>query len=292
MGDDEARGGFYVSMLEQDISHGLMPIGGRIRKTYQPCARLLSGDAEAPPEVQEMVADAMATNHDSLASSVSERVNQTAAAVAAHGRAIYEIAYYRRGQTPVAFVLFHLDPRFVFQVRASFVQRIPPGIRIPAETLSAETTEITDHERPLDPNRLLVTHWPPDYKDVSQRIRELKWSRVPYDFERFREAQERALGASTRPMGWNARGLFDRTQTGYYYCARELRFQRLKITLRDHIVSRLNWALERAGQQIGFQARVLLEGLPTLSDVVRAEELLAAGETSFKEIIDRFTLYG
>jgi hypothetical protein len=158
---------------------------------------------------------------------------------------------------------------------------------------------------------LLVTHWPPDYKDVSQRIRELKWlgarqypdflvpsldepeaSRVPYDFERFREAQERALGASTRPMGWNARGLFDRTQTGYYYCARELRFQRLKITLRDHIVSRLNWALERAGQQIGFQARVLLEGLPTLSDVVRAEELLAAGETSFKEIIDRFTLYG
>src|SRR5258708_3366815 len=48
--------GFYVSMLEEDVQLGLMPIGGRIRKTDQLCVRLLSGADEAPRELQGLVA--------------------------------------------------------------------------------------------------------------------------------------------------------------------------------------------------------------------------------------------
>lgn len=39
--------------------------------------------------------------------------------------------------------------------------------------------------------------------------------------------------------------------------------------MRDLIMERLNTAIAQAGSQLGFQAAIELEGLPTLSDVER-----------------------
>src|SRR5438128_1564485 len=102
---DEQQGGrFYVYMLEQDVALQLMPIGGEIRKTDEPCARLLSHGQEASQDAHELVVAALSGERDSLASAVAEHMNQTAAAVIAYGRAVYEVAYYRQDGKPVGFV--------------------------------------------------------------------------------------------------------------------------------------------------------------------------------------------
>src|SRR5205809_2467024 len=265
IGEDEPD--FYVSMLEQDVQLGLMPIGGRVRKTGQPCARLLSGEQEAPSELQNLIAAAMATDRDSLSSAVSERANQTAAVAVAYGRATYEVGYYRLGAMPVGFVLLYLDPRLVAEDGGTFVQRIPRGTVLPGDTIQDAPRELQEDElRVLDADRVLMVGWPPTYQKGPKWIRQLAWlgqeqfpsflienltqpekSRVPYDFEVVREAQDRAVASSTSAIGWNARGSFDRLQTSYYFCLRELRFHRFKIMFRDHIVSCLNDAIARAG---------------------------------------------
>ena len=308
---DEQQGGrFYVHMLEQDVALQLLPVSGEIRRTDEPCARLLSRSQDAPREVQEFVIAGLSGERDSLASAVAEHVNQTAAAVVAHGRAVYEVAYYKQNGKPVGFVLLYLLPQYLVSRRGSLRQEIPHGTRIPSDALGEEPREITERERPLSADRLLIADWPPGYADGQQHVKNLRWlgrkqypeflipkpgvpdaSRVPYDFERFRAVQDRALAATTRFIGWNARGLFDRLQTGYYYAARHLRFERFKIALRDHLLAKLNDVLKRTGRDLGFDAQLQLQGLPGPADVDKAEQELAEGGASLKDIIERFSVY-
>ncbi len=313
-GPDERGGdepGFYVSMLEQDVQLGLIPIGGRIRKTDQTCVRLLSGAGEAPPELQERVASAMATDRDPLSSAVAERVNQTGAVIVAHGRAVYELAYYKRDLTPVGFILLYLDPRFVEEKRGAFVQRVPRGTQLPRDSIQEAPTVLEQDEvRPLAADRVFTIGWPSEYRKGPRWLRRLSWlggtrypsflvdnltrpqgSRVPFDFDALREAHDRALGAVTAGLGWNARGSFDKMQTSYYFCLRDLRFRRFQVVLRDRIVRGLNEALTRAGRILGFDARLSVEGLPTVADIDRAERMLAEGKLSYKDLLNRFSLY-
>jgi hypothetical protein len=305
---EDEETGHYVFMLEQDIADGLIPIGGRIRRTRQPCIRLVSGEQEAPRELAASIANAISSSdRGSLAPAVAQWVRQTAASMTVYGSAMYEIAYYRRDGALVGFIVLHLDPRVIRRRRGEFIQEIPPGTRIPGETLADEPREIPERERPLDASSLLIVDWPPNYGRGPDVVRELMWlgrmqhpkfliprsegSQVPYDFDRFREAQDQALAASTRILGWNGRGSFERGQTGYYYLVRHLRFEEFKIILRDHIIDHLNEALERAGNCVGFKARVLLQGLPTLADIAEAKELLGAAKMTPKELVDRFSIY-
>jgi len=80
-------------------------------------------------------------------------------------------------------------------------------------------------------------------------------------------------------------------QTSYYFCFRELRFRRFQVALRDHIIAALNEALTGAGRVLGFDAQLSLDGLPTTTDIEQAETLLADGQLSYKDLLNRFSFY-
>lgn len=113
-------------------------------------------------------------------------------------------------------------------------------------------------------------------------------SRFNYDSANQIYARKLALAEAGKAIGWNARGLFTDDMLEYYSLKRHLSFEKFKIELRNSIVQTLNEGLKRVGQHMGFEAQIRLHGIPTLSDVERAESELAAGGKAFGEILKPF----
>ncbi len=113
---------------------------------------------------------------------------------------------------------------------------------------------------------------------------------VPFDTEAHLRTRHMALAEATSAIGWNARWSFDGDVLEYYLLDRQLTFEQFKIELRDEILATLNVGLRRIGTEMGFRAQVVLEGLPTLTDVVTARERLSSGNIAFKELTDPFSL--
>jgi len=100
---------------------------------------------------------------------------------------------------------------------------------------------------------------------------------VPFDATQFFRTQTLAVLSITKRAGWNARRTSGGVITGYYWFRRWLRFERLKIQLRNSLIDCLNDALRLASEQLGFSARITVSGLPELNDVTAAvPEIVAA----------------
>lgn len=93
----------------------------------------------------------------------------------------------------------------------------------------------------------------------------------------------------TEPIGWNARDLFNDNHLEPYNTWRKLRFLQFTIGIRDVIMERLNQAIARAGERIGFQAAIELNGLATHFDVEKVKDDLNTGRRSIREI-ERFAM--
>jgi hypothetical protein len=61
-----------------------------------------------------------------------------------------------------------------------------------------------------------------------------------------------------RSVGWAGRGVFDEQMLDPDIIWRHLQFQRLKISIRDPGLTGLNQMLDRAGDVLGFEARLQL----------------------------------
>jgi hypothetical protein len=112
--------------------------------------------------------------------------------------------------------------------------------------------------------------------------------RIPYDSSQHFRSQHVAVAAATKALGWNARGLFSDDTLEYYELHRQLRFERFKIALREGILTTLNSTLQRVGRELGFSAKLHIEGLPIHSDVERADEMLASGSGTFRDVLEPF----
>lgn len=95
------------------------------------------------------------------------------------------------------------------------------------------------------------------------------------------------IAKATEPIGWNARDLFKGNHLEPYNTWRRLRFLEFTIGLRDLITGNLNMAIAQAGERIGLQAAIELEGLSTLADVEKAKDDLRSGARSIGDL-ERF----
>jgi hypothetical protein len=116
-------------------------------------------------------------------------------------------------------------------------------------------------------------------------------SSAPYDFDRFKRTELLAVASVTRHTGWYARGTFSEYETEFYFMKRRLRLLRFLQQLRTFIFETANQIIARAGAEIGFQARIVPGGLPSLVDIEEAESMLDRGELSVNSLFDRFSLY-
>jgi len=285
----------YSRMFIEDVTVGLMPIGGRSERRQFGACLLPRGQA-----AERMVAEALGRRSHAwdLGPGLCDFVHDCGQIVMAYGRAVYEIVYLSEaaGTAPSAFRFESIHSGTVVRVGNGFVQRVPTSV--------AEAEGVPE-ELPLPSDRLLIFE-PKVYADRKvRRVLELlgilgaqlipdfvfeERMQGPFDFSVYRRSQKEAVAAATQAVGWNARGLLTDDLLEHYWMQRHLMFEEFKMQLRDEILVSLGEGLERVGRVMGFSAQLEVSGLPTAADVAIARTALMEGKGSFKDIVRPVTL--
>jgi hypothetical protein len=283
-------------MFFEDVSLGIMPIGGR---SSRPDFKITLSPANT--EAQNIISVGLAGGHatHSLGDTVCEFFRMLAANLCAAPRAVFEVAYFEEPETkkPLGFDLVSINEAQLVKIRGKTYQFVPPDV-----AKEAHVAELI----PLPEEDLLVFQPPATFKkplrDLRANLSELDKMRfpslaleamqknMPYDLKAHERSMKLALMEAVKPVGWNARGSFDGLIMSYYLVHLMIGFERFKVQLRDSMLVALNTGLERIGGKIGFQTRIKIEGLPTLSDVDTANHNLSSGAMPFTEVMKCFEL--
>jgi hypothetical protein len=286
-------------MLLEDVSLGIMPIGGRSSRS-----RFSVTTSPADKRAEKIIAGGLATRdrycRDSLAESLYEFFRLLATELCAEDRATYEIVYFEEPETH-AFTGFDL----LFIPETQLVTRWGRTYQVVRPEVSKErqVAELI----PLPKEDLLVFVPPTAYQTALRNLRvsladldgmtfssfalEAMQKGMPYDFKGHERSRMLALLEAIKPIGWTARGSFNDFIMSYYLVHLTIEFERFKIHLRDSILETLNAGLERIGEKVGFKTQIQINGLPTLSDVDTARHNLNSGAVAFTEIMKCFNLH-
>jgi hypothetical protein len=294
----EGFGEFYMHMFPEDVSLGIMPIGGRSSRPNFGVTLCPADEA-----VKDMITAGL-NRRDygygrSLADSLYEFFHLLAADLCAAEQAIFEIVYLEDPQTKkmIGFELAFISENQIVEKRGQLYQFIP---------LELARERNVPEQIPLVREDLMVFKAPADFekalRDVRQILAQLDKSRfpmmlleatkrnVPYDFIAHERSMKLALVEAVKPIGWNARGTFNDCVLSYYWIHLSLTFEKFKIRLREAMLTTLNSGLERIGEKISFKAQIKIEGLPTLADIDTANKNLDSGAMPFTEVMKTFEL--
>jgi hypothetical protein len=287
---------FYMHMFQEDVSLGIMPIGGRSsRPGFN--IKLCPADKAAQTTV---IAGLERDHHgNSLADTLWEFLRLVAADVCAAGEATFEIVYLEEPKTQklVGFDLAFISQDQLVKKWNQLYQVVPADL-----ARNRNVSELI----PLAEDELLIFKPPPEFdkslRDLRENLAELDRSRfplmlveatrsnIPYDFTAHQRSMNLALVEAVKPIGWNARGTFNNFVLSYYWIRMSLTFEKFKIRLREAMLATLNRSLQRIGEKVGFKAEIKMEGLPTIADVDNASNQLASGAMPFTEVMKVFEL--
>ncbi|MDP8225369.1 MAG: hypothetical protein P9L99_18550 [Candidatus Lernaella stagnicola] len=283
----------YPHMFVEDVTLDVYPPESREKKRI-----------DLVPEsrgVERMVAESLRHNewYGDLDSALRNFFGNCVETILSFGESFYELAYLSKlgADKPTAFEIVPIAPGSLRRGSKAFVQRIP--VKLAAESNLPREIAIPAA------NILRFVAPPPLGDNVGLFMKELAEARLfemphpkassihgdtpnGYDFQEAVKLEKSAIAQITKKLGWNARGLFDDSMTEHYQLARRLRFERFCIQFRECILAQLNEGLNRAGHRIGFEAQIVLQGLPTIDDVAQSEAALREGAKSFHEIMAPF----
>jgi hypothetical protein len=285
---------FYMHMFSEDVSLGIMPIGGRTKRSDFKIAV-----SPADKQTQAILAAGLDRHHyrHSLTEAVCEFFGMVAAGLCSANRVIFEIAYLEEPETKtlVGFELVLVNQSQLVEKSGQTFQRVPPDVakrRNVSELILLPTENLIEFKPPADFETAL--------RDVRANLSRLDRLRlpelalrttkenIPYDFKAHMRSMDLALVETVRPIGWNARGSYNKRVTSYYWIRLMLTFEKFKVELRGSILITLNNALKRIGKQLGFEAQIEINGLPMQVDVKDAFRKLDLGEVPFTEVMEAF----
>lgn len=105
-----------------------------------------------------------------------------------------------------------------------------------------------------------------------------------YDFEAQQAATNRAVLRSTWDIGWDGRGTFTDMLLDPMRIALRLRFVRLQIKTRDHLLQQLQTHLNDVGAALHADLSLTFTGLSNEGDIAAAERSLERGDTKISEL--------
>ena len=273
--DDRAWDSLNGHMLVEDVRLGVMPIGGRSSVaafSVQPVA----GTSVTSDEITETLGQR--SHARDLAAGASDWIMDCAVATLTRGKAYYEIA--AEGPSSAMFVERmaphqHRWRRAARIVHARVTCSLPGKYALAMEEMRKALLVISD---PLAMGRLMG-----HFSDRGE-------AKVPFDFQLFRQVEANALARATAMSGWNGRGAFhpEHGQNEYHFVYRELKFHGFKAMLREQAILCLNECLQAVQERSGKRMGIHVSGLPTEADAAQALLELAAGHTSFNELLARF----
>lgn len=106
-----------------------------------------------------------------------------------------------------------------------------------------------------------------------------------YDFEFQRTATNQSVLQSTWDIGWDGRGTFTDMLLDPMQIALRLRFVRLQITTRDHLLQQLQAHLRDVGASLQANLSLTFTGLSSESEVAAAERSLKDGDTKLSDLL-------
>jgi hypothetical protein len=288
-------------MLIEDIQNNVMPYRGMTK--WKLDAQIEPANEEALIVIERAISDR--GFRQSLYEVVTHFTQECASLMMIYGRALYEIAYrYDPNDSVVGFEVVDVLPNSVEKVGKKLIQHIPEQV-VQYEELGLDTLE-------LSPENFVTFEFPVYMRHTYKRMMDALYAQgkitsmpdfvlpnlkgeippVPYDLNKFARDQKMAVAEATKLIGWSARDVpDDRFMTEYYHLHRFLRFETFKLELRTSIIKTLNEAISRAGKKLGFEATIVVEGLPTQDTIRQARESLDTGSKRFIDVIHPFLAY-
>jgi hypothetical protein len=285
----------YLQMLAEDVAVGVMPIGGRSKRSGFKVS-VKPSDEEIEGLISRGLGERYGDNR--LPATLSAFIQDCARSIMTFGEETVEILTLMEGSRSEAIRCFSLVSIPPGSVHRAFglafqwvprsvreVYREPALIRLPAESLLTFSPPSRLGARAcrglIAGLRQLSALAPPSVREETR----MGHDSSSFDWTRYHQTQCVALGALTQSIGWNARGSFQESMLEPYFLHRELRFRRFQIELRDSILDKLNEGLRRIGHVLGFSAQLEVCGLPTVDDVDAAERDLVEGRKPFREAL-------
>ena len=286
--------GFYGSMFLQDVTR-LLPYRRGVEDGFT--ARL----SPANERLDELFMTASPTQYgpaQNVEGAVRTFVEDCAQALM-FGPVTYELAFYSRAASPEQFEAFRFEQILqgsVSTIKGRPVQFVPAG-------MSDRSTREGLHYVELDPATVFQFQLDPRTATVVAEAWEIfraadRQQIVPTDmltkhggtstgfvFSEHRSSVSALALSGTRELGWTGRDLFTDGMLDPFKALRHLRFLRFQLIVREATLSGLSALLVRAGERMGFEAKLTVEGLKNAVDLERAEAGLVSGTRSISDLL-------
>lgn len=284
------------SMFIEDMFTGIMPF-----MHYKGEREKYPAKIEPTPssQKQKLITEGISEHEHVyfLEDALCEFVRTTAHVLFSDGVVFYEIVYKKNEAGEIESFGFELlQPFYLFHFWKNYYQIIPWG--------EAKESRIRVQIIKIPIEKILRIDFPKQYGgkrkicSVLKRLWQLSKELIPefqmqamgknenvgFDINEFTRAKYLEIAKFTKEFGWNQRQRSDNYITEYYSMHRFLREKKLEATIRAHIITKLNEALNRA--PLNLDAKIIIENLFSIEEVENQEKLLEEGNIKFMDIFN------
>ncbi len=268
----------YTKMFIDDLSRNIMPMRANFDIRIEPSSN----------EVEELIKLALSNPYEepqniklqNITEVVCDFIKIAAHNLACYGKAYYEIVYFytdEKKQKIDSFAFENIPNHCIKEKFGFYWQYIPPKI---------EEQKINIKRFNWIPkNNILVLCIPKQLGGVRKfrkLVAHLQWLSKYNTLKE--ENIEFFLAKETSQLGWTARKMFNKKVLEFYQNYRYLKFEWTKAVLREYIIHRLNYTLEKIGRELGFNAKIIMEGTPSSQDYKNYVDKLLEGSLQFSEV--------
>lgn len=263
----------YTKMFIDDLSRNIMPMRANFDIKIEPSSN----------EVEELIKLALSNPYEepqNIKEVVCDFIEIAAHNLACYGKAYYEIVYFytdEKKQKIDSFAFENIPNHCIKEIIGFYWQYIPQKI---------EEKKINIKRFNWIPkNNILVLCIPKQLGGVRKfrkLVAHLQWLSKHNILKE--ENIEFFLAKETSQLGWTARGIFNKKVLEFYQNYRYLKFEWTKAVLREYLIHRLNYTLEKIGKELGFNAKIIIEGTPSSQDYKNYIGKLLEGSLQFSEI--------
>ncbi|MBL8030894.1 MAG: hypothetical protein JNK33_01025 [Candidatus Doudnabacteria bacterium] len=289
---DDYQGELF--MFLQDMHLGIMPFKHRRGSTYS--AKLVPADADLEKTIAEAI------SHSGFKPRLSEAVNdfieQTSQSLFYHSEVFFELYCETDDQGNITKIEFyHIYQPSMRKVFGQYFQIIPWS--------AAKHARIKAGIRRVPKEKILHIKVPSEFggtyrwNRILKRLGKLSRTSIPefqmkafetnkgigFDFDRYRKEKYIEIAQLTKKTGWGQRQQRDNEILEYYTMHRHLTYARMQAKIREHVLARLNEALE--GKIISSNSSIEVEGLLTADEVDEEFKKLQAGDLKFADVYSR-----
>ena len=278
-----------IYMFASDIELGIMPIGG-VSNVAPKFAVDIQGSSQAVEHSTATIESLAGHQRYSAKELLSDAIRSIAQSLAWNGRTVHEIV--RDQEKDGIYLLQEFTSQRLFHIFGKYVQLIPKTDRrsLKKAYVILPEKDVWDITMPgvlggyrsyRAVLRNLARFQGPSPLFMIQELSGQGWP-ADFDFQRYIREIELFEAKITSLWGWNRRDYSDRNWTEFYSFYRILQFRWAQACLREHIVDELNRLLRR----LDIEAKIVLKGLPTVSNILAVQQQMLEGTISFKDASD------